>query len=418
MEMNDGPSSDAFRRPQCRATETSKPSMPSYRHDRAARASRCISSHEPAEITRPDPVRVESSPCRPSNRSSSRNAPRPGGNTCMNGSIQIPTGIMAGPIARPTPAAAGGFICSSGNEIGSMVRQLARQQRQNFLFQRKDVNDPTAANRTSLLRQAIIDTGNITGNDTGSGSGMEVSNLGAHSSNSNSNCQRSTVDDMNGSSHPIISAPRESVARVSTHRERNSPRPPSAMTIADNSTISPDSTPPSGRTAYSYRALSSRSDGHQHGSPIRHTTNSTHSARSNRSCSDGSAHSTGRQREQATPTRTNTNTATTASETTTPPPTYIDVGFGVQAPLLTSEETILAVRQHRISPAPCFDCNASLFCIDSAQSVICPKCRVVNPVFSETVPEHRQLGVGLGFTRETLVAMQIKEGVPFYDPTT
>ena len=95
--------------------------------------------------------------------------------------------------------------------------------------------------------------------------------------------------------------------------------------------------------------------------------------------------------------------------------TYVEIAPGVDAPLRNSDETMGAISRNFIVSALCFGCEASLYCIADAKFLICPQCRVVSPLLIEnddgSASGH---GVGLGFTRETLLATQADAIVPTY----
>jgi hypothetical protein len=69
----------------------------------------------------------------------------------------------------------------------------------------------------------------------------------------------------------------------------------------------------------------------------------------------------------------------------------IEVYPGVFAPLRGAEETSRAFALQRFRDATCFDCSAKLRCIQDAEYVLCPKCKVISPLLTEN--GH---GIGLG----------------------
>jgi hypothetical protein len=97
----------------------------------------------------------------------------------------------------------------------------------------------------------------------------------------------------------------------------------------------------------------------------------------------------------------------------------IEIEPGFFSPLRGADETFDAVKYDFYTPTECFCCSETIFCIQDADYILCPTCRVVSPVFTTTTPEHdhrhsvdgnnddntnpkRQGGVGLGFTYQDL----------------
>jgi hypothetical protein len=74
----------------------------------------------------------------------------------------------------------------------------------------------------------------------------------------------------------------------------------------------------------------------------------------------------------------------------------------VTAPLRSTDETVQAIARDDFVSATCFGCDADVFCINNAKFMICPHCRVVNPLLLDVGPE-QAYGVGLGFTHKTLL---------------
>jgi hypothetical protein len=78
-------------------------------------------------------------------------------------------------------------------------------------------------------------------------------------------------------------------------------------------------------------------------------------------------------------------------------PTEIEIAPGVYMPLRGSEETMIAIERGSVTRTNCFSCTSELHCLDDAEYILCPVCRVVGPVDSSFVRrEMRVYGVGLG----------------------
>jgi hypothetical protein len=90
------------------------------------------------------------------------------------------------------------------------------------------------------------------------------------------------------------------------------------------------------------------------------------------------------------------------------PTSMIEVSPGHEARLRGAAETWQAIQQDFYLPCVCFDCEASLFCILDAWLVLCPHCRVLNPICHDNgdMAMDQDGGVGLGFTIETLMEAQ------------
>jgi hypothetical protein len=73
-------------------------------------------------------------------------------------------------------------------------------------------------------------------------------------------------------------------------------------------------------------------------------------------------------------------------------PMQIEVYPGIFAPLRGAEETNRAFALQRYRDATCFDCSAKLRCIQDAEYVLCPKCKVISPLLTEN---GRGIGLGL-----------------------
>lgn len=120
-----------------------------------------------------------------------------------------------------------------------------------------------------------------------------------------------------------------------------------------------------------------------------------------------------------------------APSPTTSPATMIEVAPGVHLPLRGADETLRAIEDDFYVPATCSCCTATIFCIQNANFVLCPDCRVVSRADVDddacccreaNHPDDRNGGnsvtttatnnskssksVGLGFTMEELVQYQ------------
>ena len=78
----------------------------------------------------------------------------------------------------------------------------------------------------------------------------------------------------------------------------------------------------------------------------------------------------------------------------------IEIAPGILKPLRGSEETWKAIETGNIVPTVCISCALSLHCLDDAEYVICPACRVVGPV--ECCLQGFGRGIGLGVKDEQL----------------
>jgi hypothetical protein len=78
----------------------------------------------------------------------------------------------------------------------------------------------------------------------------------------------------------------------------------------------------------------------------------------------------------------------------------IEIAPGIFKPLRGSEETWKAIQTGNIVPTACISCSLSLHCLDDAEYVVCPACRVVGPV--ECCLQGFGWGIGLGVKDEQL----------------
>jgi hypothetical protein len=96
------------------------------------------------------------------------------------------------------------------------------------------------------------------------------------------------------------------------------------------------------------------------------------------------------------------------SQTQTPPapstlPT-LEISPGVHARLRGADETWNAIENDYYMPAECICCESTIFCIQDADYVLCPDCRVVSRM--EGLSSRGMGGVGLGFKYEALARWQ------------
>jgi hypothetical protein len=87
-----------------------------------------------------------------------------------------------------------------------------------------------------------------------------------------------------------------------------------------------------------------------------------------------------------------------------PPRTTIEISPGVHVPLRGADETWKAIANDFYMPAECICCESTIFCIQDADYVLCPDCRVVSCMKDPS--SHRVGGVGLGFKYEDLARWQ------------
>jgi hypothetical protein len=90
-----------------------------------------------------------------------------------------------------------------------------------------------------------------------------------------------------------------------------------------------------------------------------------------------------------------------------PPPSYqptIEISPGVQVRLRGADETRKAIENDFYMPAECICCESTIFCIQNADYILCPDCRVVSRM--EDLSSHEMGGVGLGFKYEDLARWQ------------
>jgi hypothetical protein len=79
-----------------------------------------------------------------------------------------------------------------------------------------------------------------------------------------------------------------------------------------------------------------------------------------------------------------------------------------------ADETWTAIMNGGYCPATCFGCSLELLCVLDAEYVLCPECRVVNPIFEDDLGmraeflcgDQEAFGVGLGFKPDDLMRWQ------------
>jgi hypothetical protein len=82
----------------------------------------------------------------------------------------------------------------------------------------------------------------------------------------------------------------------------------------------------------------------------------------------------------------------------------IEISPGVQVRLRGADETWKAIENDYYMPAECICCESTIFCIQDADYVLCPDCRVVSRM--EGLSSRGMGGVGLGFKYEALARWQ------------
>jgi hypothetical protein len=82
----------------------------------------------------------------------------------------------------------------------------------------------------------------------------------------------------------------------------------------------------------------------------------------------------------------------------------IEISPGVHVRLRGADETWRAIEQDYYMPTECLCCQATIFCIQNADFVLCPDCRVVSRM--EDSSSQGMGGVGLGFKYEDLARWQ------------
>ena len=94
----------------------------------------------------------------------------------------------------------------------------------------------------------------------------------------------------------------------------------------------------------------------------------------------------------------------------TPGVKSIEISPGTYLRLRGAEETWKAIELDFYMPCSCCCCDLTLFCIQDADFVLCPGCRVVSPMVGNCFGGGDEGGVGLGFTMESLAKWQEEIG--------
>lgn len=94
-------------------------------------------------------------------------------------------------------------------------------------------------------------------------------------------------------------------------------------------------------------------------------------------------------------------TSTTTSAAPPQPRSELEVSPGVFLPLYGADETYTALQQGQMQAAHCLICGLGLQCVNRAEYILCPDCKVVSPVFGGTASTG---AVGLGMTVTTTTA--------------
>jgi hypothetical protein len=82
----------------------------------------------------------------------------------------------------------------------------------------------------------------------------------------------------------------------------------------------------------------------------------------------------------------------------------VEISPGVHVRLRGANETLEAIESDSYMPAECFCCESTIFCIQQADYILCPDCRVVSRM--EGISCTGMGGVGLGFKYEDLARWQ------------
>jgi hypothetical protein len=82
----------------------------------------------------------------------------------------------------------------------------------------------------------------------------------------------------------------------------------------------------------------------------------------------------------------------------------LEVSPGLHLQLRGADETWRAIQNDFYMPSECICCNLAIFCIQDADFVLCPGCKVVGPM--KGVLKASDGGVGLGFTYDDLAKWQ------------
>lgn len=82
----------------------------------------------------------------------------------------------------------------------------------------------------------------------------------------------------------------------------------------------------------------------------------------------------------------------------------IDIAPGYSVPLRGTEETLAAFKQDRVFQTECSNCETFLYCISTANMVLCPVCREMSPVLTDDpTNETAAESLGMGLTVEFVI---------------
>jgi len=90
----------------------------------------------------------------------------------------------------------------------------------------------------------------------------------------------------------------------------------------------------------------------------------------------------------------------------TPSVKSIEISTGTHLRLRGADETWRAIKLDFYMPCACCCCDLTLFCIQDADFVLCPGCRIVSPMVGDCFGGGDEGGIGLGFTMENLAKWQ------------
>jgi hypothetical protein len=99
---------------------------------------------------------------------------------------------------------------------------------------------------------------------------------------------------------------------------------------------------------------------------------------------------------------------TSQTPSPSPPQATIEISPGVHVRLRGADETWKAIANDFYMPAECVCCESMIFCIQNADYILCPDCRVVSRMEDPSSPcgVGDVGGVGLGFKYEDLARWQ------------
>jgi len=96
------------------------------------------------------------------------------------------------------------------------------------------------------------------------------------------------------------------------------------------------------------------------------------------------------------------------------PQAEIEISPGVFLPLHGSQETLEAMTNDALVACACFCCSADLYCVRTADYVLCPTCRVISPISDDSCDA--AAGVGLGLTAREYHAWQREQRASRNEP--